>query len=484
MNNNTELSSWLKDLILKFREEYEKLSDEEKNQLSTFEDLNKPCQVESIWIRNIELDMNLQFHFFTKLEDEEDLKIKVEVLDYQNYIDFLDEYLENKKWDKLLSHSKLSTYSPDRKYSDEIKLILINGIKFFKEYTQSLHSGHKWPPSINQKSLIDSDAFSWTSIGKIQEIEAEKTIHDIISQTKQKAKEKLNEQLEEKPQIRAKKLIDGFGTFFYPPIWIGEFPKTSIRDIVSKKPLVMFTKIIKNTDYKDKILILESDGFLAIGETNRKKATKFLNEIMATALLLDIPASMIKESELGEISIDPEDRKVGRESMPINSMRTNLINSRWSIPLNMEYDRIKLSENKISNLFSTAEKFTNDESFKDLLSFYLESYSLFQNYSYSQSFIMSWLIIERYLSLLWKKNLIDNVKGEQKKRLKDRDRWSAYYIIETLTLLGIIKTNEKYKTLMRLKKKRDHIVHRGEQCSKEEAEECLNLAKLLVIENF
>ncbi|MBZ2164477.1 hypothetical protein [Methanobacterium spitsbergense] len=392
------------------------------------------------------------------------------------------------KWNKLVHGNESKIYIKDRKYSDEIKIILINGIETFKNYIQNLHSKRKKTNSTIIKMRIGPDAFGWVHLGKIQEIKPENEVFNIISQVKLRKKQKLIKPINEN---REKKFIQGYGTFFYPPIWIGDqFPNPSLSDILSRKPLVKFTKTIQDINYKNKILIIKSDGFVAIEETDRKKATKKLNEIMAIALLFDIPVSIINESELGEVKIDPDDRKIGSQSMPINSMRTSLVNAQWNIPVNMEFNRIKISKNKIYKLFGTIDKITNDEIFKDFLIFYLESYTYFMNYLYSQSFIISWLIVERYLSIKWKEKIIDNIVENDKQNknrkndLKNPGRWSAYYIIETLRLLGIIKTDDEYKIFMNLKRKRDKIVHEGQECSKKESEKCLNLAKRILNEQI
>ena len=94
---------------------------------------------------------------------------------------------------------------------------------------------------------------------------------------------------------------------------------------------------------------------------------------------------------------------------------------------------------------------------------------------------MSWLIIERYLSLMWEREVINKVKGnKRKKKLNDSARWSADYIIEILNLLNKV-SDENYKKLTMLRKKRNNIIHKGEDCSISETKECLNLARLILI---
>lgn len=471
---NNELGLWMKNFILKFREQFDELHSEEKKQLGDLYNLNKPCQVESFWIRNEELDVDFQFHFFTKFENEKDLKIKVNVLNSQNYIEVLEEYLKEEKWDRLLSDSESPTLNGET-YSDRIEIILAMGITVVNDLLHSERSVSI--PMFVIKSIINpenSDALFWVNIGKIQDNKVEKEVYNIISHIKESKSENISEPKSER--------IKGFGTYFYPPIWIGEHPNATLKDRIYKKRLIQFSRKIQDIKYKNKILIIHNDGFIAI-EGNKKESTNILNEIMATAILLGIPASMINESELGSVLINPENREIEIPHFKVNSMRTSLYRSQYETFTDIRIDRIELAEKEISGLFSTAEKINNDKIHRNLLIFYLEGITHFKNYLYSQSFLMSWLIIERFLSLLWEKEVINKLNGKRKDKLGDSVRWSADYIIETLNLLNVVP-DENYKQLMRLKKKRNKIVHEGREISKIEAEECLKVAKLILIEEL
>ncbi len=470
-----ELSLWMKDFILKFREQFDNLSSEEKNQLQDLYNLNKPCQVESFWIRNEELNFDFQFHFFTKFENEKDLKIKVKVLNSQNYIEALEGYLKEKKWNRLLSDSKSSTLKGET-YSDRIEIILAMGINNFVVNNLAHSERSISTPMFVMLTIINPenpDVLCWMNIGKIQRKNIEEEVYHIISNIKESKFENISSKSER---------LEGFGTYFYPPIWIGKHPNAKLKDRVTKKRLIQFSKKVQDIKYKNKILIVNNDGFIAI-EGNKKESTNLLNEIMATAILLDIPASMINESELGRVSINLENREIETPHLKVNSMRTNLFKSQYDTFTDIRIDRIELSEKEISGLFNIAEKITNYKIPKTFLIFYLESYTHFQNYLYPQSFLMSWLIIERFLSLLWKKEVINKINGKRKEKLENSVRWSADYIIETLNLLNVVP-DENYKQLMRLKKKRNKIVHEGREITKIEAEECLNVAKFILIEEL
>lgn len=482
MNNESELVLWMKNFILKFRENFDKLPSKEKNTLQDLFNLNKPCQVESFSIENNGL--KYQFHFFTKFENEEDLKIKNKVLNSQNYLEGLEEYLNEEKWNRLLSDSELPNIKGET-YSDRMEILIAFGLSTIPVNPINDSEIDIPKSTFSYQTIINPekpDVFLGMNSGYIQSNDPEEEALNLISLIKGRA---LKQGTKTETQKSESPIIKGFGTFFYPPIWIGEFPKTKLRDRVNQKPFMQFSKKVQDIKYKNKILIVNNDGFIAIEEKNKNEATNLLNEIMATAVLLRIPVSMVNESEVGSVSINRDNKEIEHSYLKSNSMRTNLFRSQYHAFSDIKMDRTHLSKKDIYDVLIYAEHINQDKTFKNFLIFYLESFTHFQNYSYAQSFILSWLIIERYLSLIWKNEVVDKSKGKKRKNnLKNPGMWSIYYIIETLHLLGIIKTDEQYKTLMKLKRKRDKIVHEGKECSKEEAKECLSNAELCLLKKL
>lgn len=467
------LENWFKEL----KKEYNKLSDSQIRILPLIENLTSVNSVETIWIENQQYG-NIQFHFFkVETPNNEDIDVSIELIDSSEVANKLGRIIRD-KWDYPLSEADKSMRYNVEKYSDAIEIIFLNGLK--ENLYTSKSQGDS--PIIINKSFIAFDLFCWVNIGKIQDLKVSDVIESIISKNEGNSpKVEINsmsyENVVDIPFIKPK-LIKGYGTYFYPPIWIGDYPKLSFEDKLSETSLLSFLNKAVDLEYKNRVLIIDNDGFIGIQETNKHKALQLLNEIMAVALFLEIPAMQINESELADIEIDEVDLTIRSRRMTINSMRTILADNNSKMPSStIEYEREKIDASNLVELCQTAENFTADKVNRDFLLFYLESKSMLENYSFSQSFIMSWVIIESYLALLWEENVVKKIdKKDRKKKLLDTVRWSADYIIEALNLLNIIIDDDCYSKLMRLKKKRNKIVHEGKVLTKIESEECLELA--------
>jgi len=418
--------------------------------------------------------MDLQIHFFSKWDQKNDLHVKVELIKAENAFEELENYLISKKWEDIFPND--STKYEKNKNSILFENTLLEGINNLQNYVQGLIFTNKktTEPGIS-KHLISDSIFCWIIIGKIQNL----NINDLINQMESLVKQSAEISVDNTLIIPGDgiKTLDGYGTYFYPPIWVGEIPKLSFIEKVHKRSI--FSEKIIDIYYKGKILIIENDGFICVGESNKKEAITILNEIMASAVFVGTPAFMINEVELSKVKIDLKDKTIIQKITTINSMRTKLGNQ-WD--QNPFTDRtLFLSKKKLVDLFKASELLTSDEDLKNFLLFYLESFTHIQNYLYSQSFLISWLIVERYLSLLWEKEVVEKVENnKRKKKLKNSVRWSSDYIIESLNFLGVI-SNDNYKKLMKLKKKRNRIVHNGEGCTKEEAENCLDISNKILM---
>jgi hypothetical protein len=102
----------------------------------------------------------------------------------------------------------------------------------------------------------------------------------------------------------------------------------------------------------------------------------------------------------------------------------------------------------------------------------VESYTCIQSSQFIQSFIISWTIIEKYLYWIWESHLRrKSVNHDRRKNLTDGSGWNVSKVIEMLDVAGVI-TNEDYKILTDLRKKRNDLIHEGEIISKEDAQKC------------
>jgi hypothetical protein len=93
---------------------------------------------------------------------------------------------------------------------------------------------------------------------------------------------------------------------------------------------------------------------------------------------------------------------------------------------------------------------------------------------------MSWVIVERQMSWIWQKFLREEgIGGERRKKLTNPAYATMDFILEALSLKGLLSQND-YQDLMSLKNKRNDIIHSGEFVTLQEAEKCFGLAEKIV----
>lgn len=143
-------------------------------------------------------------------------------------------------------------------------------------------------------------------------------------------------------------------------------------------------------------------------------------------------------------------------------------------------DVIELDKLTINEIIKQAERISEDSEISDFLIFLLEAQAHLDDTSYSQSLIMSWVIIERYIYWLWNNYLKTlNYSKDHRTKLTDTNYWTIDFVLEGLALANELKSQE-FEELMVLKKKRNEIVHDGYRISLEEAQNCLEKAKDIV----
>ncbi len=476
------MHDWMKNLILSFRQEYQKLSESEKNKVSNLDNLIPPLQVEIISIKNQQLGLENHLFIFTHFEDKEDLKITVHDFEFQEAIEKLPGILKDKKWDrKLPVDSKwLAVDKTKKTYAGIIEHYLVNLPTNFKEdiINHVLHKPRKNIAKISLKTYLEKDAFIWQAVGNIKQLDFKEITGKIIEETKKtKTKPKPHPVL--LPQVAR---IKGFGTYFYPPIWIGEKPQPSFKEKVFDQKLKSFSKKSFDAEYKGHKIVLNEDGFIAIGIENKKKALRMLNEIMGTALLLNVSSYAIRESELGEVGIDSVKLQIANMTISIDvSPRTSLSVAEL-IPLTnsrlFTRKAQELSKERLIRIITQAELLTKNEMRADFLTYLVESYTYLQASEANQSFIMSWLIVEQYLSFRWK-NFLQKKKIVGKKRKDKLEDWTVGLFLEALNFAKEI-TNKQYKSLIEMKRKRDKFVHKGQPILEEDAIKCFKLCVSIV----
>jgi len=203
---------------------------------------------------------------------------------------------------------------------------------------------------------------------------------------------------------------------------------------------------------------------------------------MATGLLIGLPFLAARELEVSDAQIDPSALTITSWGIKTVSLRSQLFGEGWMTSSKFEQfeDRIEVENKELIEIIQEAQRITQDPEVADLLIFLLEAFTCLQSSEYMQSFIMSWVIIERYVSSLWEKFLREEqITHNRRDKLMNTAYWTVDTILESLNLTGRLSI-EDHKDLMDLKNKRNDIIHVGERVSKDEAERCFQNAKRIV----
>ena len=175
------------------------------------------------------------------------------------------------------------------------------------------------------------------------------------------------------------------------------------------------------------------------------------------------------------MKMDPESLSIGGFSyIDQNTKRSSPYSShglrKRAIPLDSMY-----------KIINTAEKVSQDDATNELVLFLLESFTHLYNFEFSQSFLFSWLVVEKHMSRLFEEMLSGkNVSNNRKKKLlNNHDKWSTEAKIEVLNFVEMINL-KKYNFLMEFNTKRNYFAHMGKIIERQESKELFEYSKNIV----
>ncbi len=468
------LEVWLNNLLKEFRLKYQELSPSRQKHVQNIEDLTAPCQIEVLWVNKG--TYNMQLLIFTHDSDLPDMDIKIH-----------GPYLIREQYDNEFG------YFPDIEEIDEIESLIYQERfddktsksieRNFLTYIRQIDSSQE-SPIINTREMLGSmeeRKFLWALHGKIQDINLDKFISLILRDRSEEIA--ANKSYISKLKEIEAKTINGFGIYVFPPIWIGEIPKFSLKYKIKReifRELKNFISSIIKEFYKERILIVENDGYFAIGESNKDKAFELINEIVSIIAFKNGLVYSIKKYELSPLQIHVESKEIHGagymgKGIELHQLRYKPFSN------DIEFKRTIISEQAFIQIIRDAENYTQDEKLSIVFRVFLDSFTHLRNIEYSQSFILSWTIIEQFIEYVWEKMITDlNIQGKRKKKLIKKPNYlTADHKLEILEMKNYIDNND-YDILMKLKTARNKFMHNLKPISKESAELSFNLSKNLM----
>jgi len=469
---------WLESFIRFLREESRKLSQSQR--IVEWDYLLEARQIEIFPIANTQI-----FIFVTSCFEDWPEEIVVHGAHSLDELGFWEGVLSDKKWCRPVPKGDLeSDYDlfTDQTCSDCLKYYFFD---IMKSIDQFMKFPANWEKGIDNKDRLPHlNAYGlslfqggWASvvIGNIFDLSPEAYAQKVIAFTVRSVPK------ETKPKTVATMptVIKGHGAYLYPPVWVGETLNPTLSELVNRTYLQKYGETRLETKYKGAMLVITAEGFIAIADEDKRKVTALLNEIMAAILLRDAEVVAVRQHEIWGANINPDTKAVFITGGELSSLRTNLYEAKRQEHPQM-FERQSFPVSFLGSVIEEAERIFSDEQIKNISLFLLEAHTHFQDSEYSQSFLMSWLVHEKALTRKWKEFL--NEKSVARKSLEfllNPSNWPISHILETLNLAG--KLDEKtHDLLARLNRKRNHVVHNGEEVTEEEAREALESAYYIV----
>ncbi|NWG36745.1 hypothetical protein [Nitrososphaera sp.] len=483
-SNADNLQDWFSNLIDHFREEYEKISDEEKSYgVDTSVNYRFPCQIEVFWLENPEIQLIFKFNSGNRPDKE---IIIHGPLDSHNFIDRVEPILKEPRWSEVSSGR--------RPYLDEpgttLAFTLARHLHRLVEMAKAMHFERRVHRGSGMGLLEGTNIWTSYHYGNIAEQDYVTIVNEILRETRSRAKN-----MKERSEGKAKEKVHvldkprdnpkAYGVHFFPPIFVGRQPELTPSDVlygrISNMPYISPFENGISMSFGKHAAIVNADGFIFIPISNKEIALRALNVIMAVGMLRGLDFLAVREHELSTIEYNKETMTPGSMTYdPEVTLRTRQFLDRMGQGTS-GYRRREIDEMTLRQIVAKAGRIFDEGKYVEDLRLLSESFTHFNDAEYAPSFVMSWSIIERHISKLWKKKVDEKDLDEDRtNKLLDTNRWSADYLLEVLNLNEEISEDD-YDRYMEMKSKRNRFIHRGKQIVREDAERCFNIAKEIVV---
>ncbi|MFX0100961.1 MAG: hypothetical protein ACFFCS_15400 [Candidatus Hodarchaeota archaeon] len=476
MNEVEGLINWIQEMITTFRSLLKREFPGDNLELIPYYDLSNPIQVSVLWLRR--KTANAQLFYFTKEPGLKDMDINV-------VGPFVPEKCTSEiesffKQDKFNTNSSSCSGGIPKTFEYEV----LNMIRSMNEIKRR---------SFGTRGLWDetSKKFYWSYYsGSIQstspDVYAQRLV-DGIKKDKMKKEESSRE-----GKIKEKKIeIIGHGIIVSPRIWIGPDPEITLKDKILKEPLHRFIKTIIFEKYKDRWVSIQTNGQLVVFEEDKELALSFLNEILGALLLGGFKVHSAKENGLAKFrvkgtaeqfaSLLPCSPADSTSLIPGISGYSASLSRSWDLGTSSDHvddvsriDTFLRRKRKVEmpgflKAIKKAEKVTGTDTNSMFIRILLDSYTHLANSDYSQSFMLSWGLIEQHICLklmkLIKTKIIDYKRARKFKTMVTDKK------IEILNFISEISDTE-YLELMAMKTARNEFIHDLRSITKEEARKC------------
>lgn len=396
MNENYLLKKWYLDFITEFRKETAKLSTDERKFIQPSTNFKKPLQIEIFWLEY----PTLQVSIITHLKDRKDLEIIVNgPFSSHEFYESTAKILNEKRWQRI-SHARLKKTTAGNLMAEDI-FNATNNLLFYMFSPQDVVNG--------EKNLLAMSGYSCNALGldwiqiahwNVAENNPKEMVAKLIQNVKNTAKQKSWTPSDSTSESN-RYMQSCLATHIYPPVFIGKIKELDIHQKIrgQRRAWPSWNRIFQVKVENTKI-IFENDGFVTVITSEKNLGMKILNLIFGILIIYGYQIYSVREFDLLEGTMNTKTKQIGSWRGPLNPVRESLIRYRMGMSPQDDFrDKIKICDLKDSTY--VAKMIFQDPLAEDLR-FLSEAYTNFYETQYGQSFMLSWMIIERVFYRMWK----------------------------------------------------------------------------------
>lgn len=451
---NDEIKSWMKNVIGEARKI---VADPNLEFMHDYHvDVSSPLQVDVFWTEDPELYLVIFFND----KSSSDLEINVhDPIDPKNTSNLV-EILSNKKF---LQKSK-----DEDTLGERIGNIWFDGLKDYFEI------------SIDESQKKFYNEYSWTfsSVSFNDNVQITKYFGDMIHSDFEKIKKRFQSMLKPKKTLaedRKNTRIDSdmkyYGTHIFPPVNIGEIKKPKLEQIL--KGQQVGPRKVFSDEYDSVLYIVESDGLIACTIKSKSDAISNFNTLMGIFIIKDKKFRSVRVNDLYQININEEEKIISGMGYRTDvTLRGQLLINRHKKDEH-HIERSNLTSDEIKQVLEINSKIKLPYVIEDLV-YLSESFTALDDSTFPQSFVLSWLIIERFLYRKWNDWWKTKIIPNEKILSLQADR-----LLQFLKSIGEISEME-YGMYNLLRDIRNNFIHAGKTIEEDAAKKCFEIAKTIV----
>jgi hypothetical protein len=386
--HQTNLADWLREFLREYRKIYNELTPEElARQDFGLCDLSGICEIH--WIRLVKPDIQILVVRHLPSESGDALYV-YEPIPYAEAPRQLEKILSSPPFRRRLTPKELERFcfaEEEAIFRTPVESVLLN--VFNHPPSLTAFASYKQEPAVTQMTTLGGSNFAWLIIGDLSRLSPAQAAEKVFPPLVKEETPLLQVAQDEEPERAPSAAAQGYGTYFYPPVWIEDSEGKTFEEKTAFGLRRRASRVALSTIYKGHPMLVTTAGFVAVLCDSKEVACQLLNEFMLGVIFEGLSAHVIHPKEIGGVEADPQKGTITRRSMELISPRTRQepsIESELSLSLSLYYQRIDIEQ--LKGAFAKAEKLAETIP-SEWISLFLAGYAHLDNLEYTQSYLMA-----------------------------------------------------------------------------------------------